>query len=97
MFSTREKLYIKCNRALGRWKTARMALIGYTTVPAGVSVWEIIMSQNLKLLLPYLLFVGMTVICQIVCAGKVHHYQAIVDLLEQRLDLPPPSTEELKD
>ena len=89
MFSASDKLYLRNFAALGRWKTAKHAITAYTAVPASFSVWEFLQSPNLKLLFAYLIVIIAVVILQVVCAGKVSHYQATVDLLKTRLDHPP--------
>lgn len=91
MFSNQEKALIKCRAAIGRWSAARSALVAYSTVPTGISAWEIIQTHNLKLILPYALFVGMTVICQAVASGKVEFYKAIIEILERRIEHSPTS------
>lgn len=91
MFSNQEKALIKCRASIGRWNATRAALVAYTTVPAGVSIWEIVTTHNLKLLLPYSFFVGMTVICQVVSSGKVEFYKAIIEILERRIEHSPTS------
>lgn len=90
MFSKQEKMYIQARASIGRWSSVRKALIAYTTVPVGGGAWEIITSHNLKLIFPYLACVGVVAFCQAICAGKVEKYQATVDILKKRLNLPPP-------
>lgn len=90
MFSNSQKLYVRNYTALGRWRAAKVAITTYTAVPASFSIWEFIQSPNLKLLFSYIVIIAAIVILQIICAGKVAHYQVTVDLLKSRLDHPPP-------
>lgn len=97
MFSNTQKLYMRNCAALGRWKTAKHAITAYTAVPASFSIWEFLQSPNLKQMFAYLIIILAVVILQVVCAGKVAHYQAIVTLLKTRLDHPPNKSDDLTD
>ena len=96
MFSNQEKLYTRNKSSLARWSTARKAITAYTAVPASVSIWQFVMSPDLKELFSYLVIIVAVVILQIVCAGKEAHYESVVSLLKARLDHPPNKSEDLQ-
>lgn len=89
MFTKEEKLLIRSTSAFARWNHAKIAIAGYTLVPASVSVWEFISTPNMKQLAAYLSIILATFIMQVICSGKAAHYQSIVTILKARLDHPP--------
>lgn len=89
MFTNEEKLFIRSKAAFARWNHAKIAIAGYTAVPASVSIWEFISTPNMKQLAAYLCIILATFILQVICSGKAAHYQSIISILKARLDHPP--------
>lgn len=94
MLNKSQQLYVRNAAALGRWRAAKNAISAYTTVPMGLSVWDMVQSPNLKEVFVYLLLVVSVGAVHVVCSGKVSHYQAMVSLLKVRLDHPPNKSSE---
>lgn len=93
MFSNTEKLYVRNKTAFARWNTAKKAVTAYTAVPASISIWEFIVSPNMKLLFAYIVLIVAVVVLQVICAGKAAHYESVVSLLKARIDHPPNKSE----